>query len=99
MMANRLIILASAALALASAGCSSMSEETAKPNVSVASGVKEDKDRVERSQSVKVTAVVENVDLANRRVTLRGPEGKVQTVTVDETVRNLPQVHKGDTVS
>ncbi len=49
-------------------------------------------------QAVTVTATVEKVDLKNRRVTLKGPDGKSTTITVSEDVRNLPQVKKGDEV-
>jgi len=45
---------------------------------------------------VKVTAVVDAVDLKNRIVTLTGPEGNVFSVLVDERVKNLPQVKAGD---
>jgi Cu/Ag efflux protein CusF len=47
---------------------------------------------------VNVTATVEKIDLKKRLVTLRGPDGKLVTVTADERVKNLPQVKKGDEV-
>ncbi len=47
---------------------------------------------------VTVTATVEAVDLAERVVTLRWPDGEVRDVAVDETVKNLPQVDVGDEV-
>jgi hypothetical protein len=53
---------------------------------------------VEKSRVVTVTATVEALDLANRMVTLRGPEGNTITFRVDETVKNLPQVEVGDEV-
>jgi Cu/Ag efflux protein CusF len=46
-----------------------------------------------------VTATVEKIDLKTRRVTLRLPDGKAQTITVSEEVRNLPQVKPGDQVT
>jgi Cu/Ag efflux protein CusF len=48
--------------------------------------------------TVRVTATVEAIDLKNRMVTLKGPDGKSTKVHVDEQVRNLPQVKKGDQV-
>lgn len=48
------------------------------------------------TQAVKVSAVVEAVDLKNRIVTLTGPEGNTFAVLVDEKVKNLPQVKVGD---
>ena len=98
-MFNRLTILAGATLAFVGAGCGMMSDEAVQPSVQVASGTKEDTDRVEHVQTVKVTAVVEDIDVAKRLVTLRGPDGNVRVVAVDESVRNLAQVRKGDTVA
>jgi len=95
-MRRKISVALSTVCLLAFAGC--MTQKPAEPGVSVSSGVEEGKDRVERSQTVTVTAVVEDIDLAKREVTLRGPEGKTTTVEVDEAVQNLPQVHKGDTV-
>jgi Cu/Ag efflux protein CusF len=47
---------------------------------------------------VTATATVEDIDLASRLVTLRGPDGTSNTIKVDESVRNLPQIKKGDRV-
>lgn len=53
---------------------------------------------VKRARVVALTATVEAIDVAQRLVTLKGPRGKVVTVTVDERVKNLPQVQVGDQV-
>lgn len=45
-----------------------------------------------------LAATVENIDLPARMITLRGPDGTTATVKVDERVKNLPQVKKGDRV-
>ncbi len=50
-------------------------------------------------QTVTMKATVEKVDLAKRLVTLRGPDGKVVTITVSDSVKNLPQVKVGDEVN
>jgi Cu/Ag efflux protein CusF len=50
-------------------------------------------------QAVSMTATVEKIDLAKRLVTLRGPDGKVATITVSDSVKNLPQVKVGDQVN
>ena len=50
-------------------------------------------------QTVTLTATVQKIDLAKRLVTLRGPDGKVATITVSESVKNLPQVKVGDEVT
>lgn len=44
-------------------------------------------------------AKVEKVDQENRKVTLKGPEGKTVTIDVAEDVKNLPQVEVGDLVT
>jgi hypothetical protein len=44
------------------------------------------------------TATVEKIDVAKRLVTLRGADGRTIEMKVDESVRNLPQVKKGDLV-
>ena len=46
-----------------------------------------------------VEATVEKVDHKNRMVTLKGPEGNLVELEVDEAVKNLPQVEKGDIVT
>ena len=45
-----------------------------------------------------LTATVEAIDLANQKVTLKGPKGKLLEVKVGDTVKNLPQVSVGDLV-
>lgn len=44
------------------------------------------------------TAIVEKIDVAKRLVTLRNADGKLTELQVDESVKNLPQVKKGDRV-
>ena len=58
----------------------------------------QEKPTVERSRMEQMTATVEALDLANRMVTLRGPQGNVVRLRVDESVKNLPQVKVGDQV-
>ena len=57
-----------------------------------------DKPGITASELVTLSATVEAVDLATRRVTLRGPEGNLVTLQVSEEARNLDQVEVGDTV-
>lgn len=47
---------------------------------------------------VKVTASVEAIDAAKRTVTLKGPEGKVTTITAGPAVKNFDQIKVGDSV-
>ena len=51
------------------------------------------------AQLVKLEAKVEAIDLANREVTLKAADGRVETITVSDQVKNLPQLKVGDTVT
>ena len=46
-----------------------------------------------------VNLTVEALDLTNRVITLRGPQGGTLTMQVDERVKNLPQISVGDLVT
>ncbi len=48
--------------------------------------------------TVEMTARVEAVDLAARTVTLRGPDGGVRVIQVDDRVRRLDEVKTGDEI-
>ena len=50
------------------------------------------------ARTTKIVATVEAIDLAKREVTLKGPKGKVVTLTAGPDVRNLEQVKVGDNV-
>lgn len=45
------------------------------------------------------SVTVESVDVPNRLLTVKNKDGELQTIGVDETVRNFEQLKKGDTVS
>jgi len=47
---------------------------------------------------IEGVATVMSVDVPNRLVTIRDENGVVETLTVPETVRNLPRLKVGDTV-
>ena len=61
-------------------------------------GQKADKPGITASEVVKLSATVEAIDHAARRVTLRGPQGNRVTLDVSEEARNLDQVEVGDTL-
>ena len=84
-------------LAASLAGCASDGGGPA-PETAVASRTVEGKDRVEHTNAVQLTAVVEKIDLGKREVTLRGSGGRKLTLVVDPAVKNLPQVKVGDEV-
>jgi len=54
--------------------------------------------KVTMTQGTKVTATVEAIDQQTREVTLKGPKGKLHTMTAGPDVRNLDQVKVGDKV-
>ncbi len=84
------------------AGCSSAPEKTEQPAPPQAAVPPPTVEQYTApgvvGQKVTVVAVVEAIDLATRQVTLRGPQGNTETITVSEEVRNLPQVKVGDRV-
>jgi hypothetical protein len=45
---------------------------------------------------IEATATVEAVDVDNRLVTLKCPEGRLVTIKAGEEVKNLPQIDVGD---
>ena len=49
--------------------------------------------------SVTVTAKIESVDVAKRVITVRDPNGELVELEVAPEVRNLAQVHAGDTMN
>jgi hypothetical protein len=51
------------------------------------------------AMSMTVSASVTAIDKATRQVTLKGPEGKLKTVTAGPEVRNFDQIKVGDTVT
>lgn len=51
------------------------------------------------ARKTRITATVEAVDAANRKVTLKGPRGNKLELTVGPEVRNLDKVKVGDRVA
>jgi len=86
--------------ALSLAACASK-EIAPPPQPEVASYEKYDPQgrRLERANTLTVSAVVTDIDLDKRLVTLKGPEGNERTIEVGPEVRNLPQVKRGDMVT
>jgi translation elongation factor P/translation initiation factor 5A len=74
-----------------------MEEEMHKP-LQTTERVKPAPGQIDTGMLVEATATVEAVDMANRLVTLKGPEGHLVTIRAGEEVKNLPQVRVGDKV-
>jgi hypothetical protein len=51
------------------------------------------------SQTAHLQATVEDIDYARREVTLKGPEGNSVRLAVGDSVKNFPQMKKGDHVN
>jgi hypothetical protein len=85
------------ALALAmTAACATPTQNPPPPQVT--SSMSSTKTGGMREDQIVATMTVEKIDVAKRLVTLRGPDGAVETLRVGDEVRNLPQVHRGDHV-
>ena len=58
-----------------------------------------DKPSISATQKVQLTATVEIINHETRQVVLRGPQGKLRTITASENAQNLDQIQVGDTVN
>lgn len=81
------LIPASLALALFAIGAPAVRAQTATPPPGVS-----------MSESTKLTATVESVDMTTREVLLRGEGGRLVAMVAGPEVRNLAQVRPGDRV-
>src|SRR6185436_9453024 len=88
-MRGKAMFVAAGAAAVLSVGGCSMFEK--KPTGPPPSGTVSE-------STVTVSAIVTKIDLKARKVTLRGPDGKSETIKVPDEVQNLPQVKVGDEV-
>lgn len=52
--------------------------------------------KAKAESGVRVTATVESVDKATRRITLKGPKGKTIDVVASDEVKNFDQIQVGD---
>ncbi len=105
-------VLGLVALSLVLSSCSSggsgapMAESTAAPTETAAPAkaaapaekAPAEYEIVERWQTMTATGVVESVDLATRKVGIRGPEGGLLLIKVGENVERLDEVEVGDEV-
>jgi hypothetical protein len=53
----------------------------------------------EKSRMVTIEATVEEIDLKERLLTLRGASGDLVTLKVDDSVKRLNEIKPGDTIS
>ena len=69
-----------------------------KPDTNTAVMAESAPGRATLTRATRITGTVEEIDLQQRRVVLKGPKGKVFPLTVGPDVRNLEQVKVGDHV-
>lgn len=50
------------------------------------------------AQLLELSALVEAVDVKNRLLTIKGPDGEVETVKVEPSVKRLAEMKKGDAI-
>ena len=91
---------ASLVAAAALAGCAPKNTRLTAPvpPPTVVTAALQGQGQVAHLETVQVAATVVSVDARRRRVTLRGSDGKMETLRVGPDVRNLPQVRRGDRV-
>jgi Cu/Ag efflux protein CusF len=97
-MTHHLNFLIAAACLLVTTGCAMTGTTTQPEAPAVASVTKTAPGSVEQTSVASVTAIVEKVDVAARKVTLRTADGRKTTLSVGPEVKNLPQVERGDEV-
>jgi len=68
-------------------------------NLSAQTNSSSETPRVFLSQTNHLTATVEDIDYTKRHVTLKGPDGNSVQVAVSDSVKNFPQMKKGDVVN
>jgi len=87
-------ITGASALSLLAGFSAALAPQISRPAFAQAS----DMAGIAHTESVSARAVVKAIDLQTRTVTLEGAGGNTMVLKVGEEVRNLPQVHPGDTV-
>jgi ribosomal protein L6P/L9E len=94
-MKRQLIILGATLLSAATLPALAQTEPTANAAVMAASAP----GQATLTSVVTVSARVQAIDKTSRQVTLKGPKGKLNTVTAGPDVRNFDQIKVGDMVT
>jgi Cu/Ag efflux protein CusF len=92
------VVTATTMCALLVAACATEKPTEPPPQPTLAVAEASSAKGAAREHEVVVAATVEKVDVKERQVTLRGPDGSLETIRVGPEVRNLPQVKRGDHV-
>ncbi len=95
---KKMIVVLAVALFTMSLAVVSMATD-AKPAAEAKKAAAEGKKpSVKKEKTTHVVATVEAVDLENRIVTVKGPEGNIVDIKAGEQVKNLAQIKVGDSV-
>lgn len=95
---KKMIVVIAAALftmSLAAVSMATDAKPVAEPKKAAVEGKKPS---VKKEKTTQVVASVEAVDLENRIITVKGPEGNIVDIVAGEQVKNLAQVKVGDSV-
>ena len=95
-MKPQMILLGAALIGMASLPASAQTNPPAAKGAVMAASAP---GQATMAAAVTVSATVTAIDKATRQVTLKGPEGKLNTVTAGPDVRNFDQVKVGDVVT
>jgi len=96
-MKKMIVVLAVAlfTMSLAVVSMATDAKPVAEPKKAAVEGKKPS---VKKEKTTQVIATVEAVDLENRIVTVKGPEGNIVDIKAGEQVKNLAQIKVGDSV-
>src|SRR5262245_12838534 len=85
--------------ALATAAIGQEKKKPAMPAPTITSAESKTANTKTVEHLIEATATVQAIDLAHREVTLKGPEGNVETVMVPPEVRRITDIKVGDEVN
>jgi hypothetical protein len=88
------LVASSAALLLAA--CATSKPSVPPPVEVLSTGVPGE---AAATRTQKMTATVQSLDVAARKLTLRGPDGKTETMTVPPEVKRLDEIAVGDVIA
>lgn len=95
---KKMIVVIAAALFTMSLAAMSMATDAKPVAEPKKAAVEGKKPSVKKEKTTQVVARVEAVDLENRIITVKGPEGNIVDIVAGEQVKNLAQVKVGDSV-
>ena len=99
MTAGKAASMVAGALVIASLGGCSPTKSSAPAAPAAVTTTATDDGSIRRAETETVQAKVTAIDHKTRMITLRGDDGEERSFRVDDSVKNLPQVRKGDVVT